>query len=159
MHEMSRSSLAAAEDHAHMRRALELARRACDAGEVPVGAVVVAEGRIVGEGWNRPISSADATSHAEIEAIRAACAALGNYRLGGSTLYVTLEPCAMCIGAMFHARLARVVFGAADPKTGAAGSVIDLFAETRLNHHASVTGGVLAAECGALLKEFFAARR
>jgi len=142
-----------------MRRALQLARRARDAGEVPVGAVVVAEGRIVGEGWNRPISSADATSHAETEAIRAACAALGNYRLGGATLYVTLEPCAMCIGAMFHARIARVVFGAADPKTGAAGSVIDLFAETRLNHHASVTGGVLAAESGALLKEFFAARR
>ena len=142
-----------------MRRALELARRARDAGEVPVGAVVVAEGRIVGEGWNRPISSADATSHAETEAIRAACTALGNYRLGGATLYVTLEPCAMCVGAMFHARIARVVFGAADPKTGAAGSVIDLFAETRLNHHASATGGVLADECGALLKDFFAARR
>lgn len=142
-----------------MRRALELARRARDAGEVPVGAVVVAEGRILGEGWNRPISSADATSHAETEAIRAACAALGNYRLGGSTLYVTLEPCAMCIGAMFHARIARVVFGATDPKTGAAGSVIDLFAETRLNHHASVTGGVLAEESRLLLKEFFAARR
>jgi tRNA(adenine34) deaminase len=159
MHETSPSGSGATDDHAHMRRALELARRARVAGEVPVGAVVVAEGRIVGEGWNRPISSADATSHAETEAIRAACAALGNYRLGGSTLYVTLEPCAMCIGAIFHARIARVVFGAADPKTGAAGSVIDLFAETRLNHHASVTSGVLAAECGALLKEFFAARR
>jgi tRNA(adenine34) deaminase len=155
----SQSAESRAEDHAHMGRALELARRARDAGEVPVGAVVVAESRIVGEGWNRPISSADATSHAETEAIRAACAALGNYRLGGATLYVTLEPCAMCVGAIFHARLARVVFGAADPKTGAAGSVIDLFAETRLNHHARVTGGVLADECGALLKEFFASRR
>jgi len=144
-------------DEQFIRRALELAARAD--GEVPVGAVVVLEGKVVGEGWNQPISSADATSHAETEAIRAACAALGNYRLGGATLYVTLEPCAMCVGAIFHARLARVVFGAADPKTGAAGSVINLFAETRLNHHASVTGGVLAAECGALLREFFASRR
>jgi tRNA(adenine34) deaminase len=142
-----------------MRRALQLALRARDAGEVPVGAVVVVEGRIVGEGWNRPISAKDATSHAETEAIRAACTALDNYRLGGATLYVTLEPCAMCVGAIFHARIARVVFGAADPKTGAAGSVIDLFAENRLNHHASVTGGVMAEECGALLKDFFAARR
>lgn len=148
-----------AEDHAHMRRALQLALRARDAGEVPVGALVVAEGRVVGEGWNRPISARDATSHAETEAIRAACATLGNYRLGGATLYVTLEPCAMCVGAILHARIARVVFGAADPKTGAAGSVIDLFAEKKLNHHATVTGGVLAAECGALLKDFFAARR
>ena len=146
-------------DEAFMRRALELAQFAQAEGEVPVGCVIALNDRIVGEGWNRPVSTPDATSHAETEAIRAACAALGNYRLGGSTLYVTLEPCAMCIGAMFHARIARVVFGAADPKTGAAGSVIDLFAETRLNHHASVTGGVLAAECGALLKEFFAVRR
>jgi tRNA(adenine34) deaminase len=148
-----------AEDQAHMRRALQLALRARDAGEVPVGALVVAEGRVAGEGWNRPISAKDATSHAETEAIRAACATLGNYRLTGATLYVTLEPCAMCIGAIFHARIARVVFGAADPKTGAAGSVIDLFAEKRLNHHATVQGGVLAAECGALLRDFFAARR
>jgi tRNA(adenine34) deaminase len=147
------------EDREFMRRALQLAQRARDAGEVPVGALVVAEGRVVGEGWNRPISSKDATSHAETEAIRAACATLANYRLGGTTLYVTLEPCAMCIGAIFHARIARVVYGAADPKTGAAGSVIDLFAEKKLNHHATVTGGVLAAECGALLRDFFAARR
>lgn len=141
-----------------MRRALELARRARDEGEVPVGAVVVQDGRIAGEGWNRPIAAGDATSHAETEAIRAACRAAHNYRLAGATLYVTLEPCVMCIGAIFHARIARVVYGAADPKTGAAGSVLDLFA-TPLNHHASVQGGVLAAECGALLKDFFAARR
>lgn len=146
-------------DALFMRHALELAERARAAGEVPVGALVVHEGRVLGEGWNRPVASADATSHAEIEAIRAACRALGNYRLAGSTLYVTLEPCAMCVGAMFHARIARVVFGARDPKTGAAGSVADLFAEPRLNHHASVQGGVLAAECGALLSDFFARRR
>ncbi len=150
---------AAERDADYMRRALELAQRARDEGEVPVGALVVHEGRIVGEGWNRPISSADATSHAEIEAIRAACRALGNYRLGEATLYVTLEPCAMCVGAMFHARIARVVYGALDPKTGAAGSVIDLFAEAKLNHHAVVLGGVLAEECGALLRSFFAGKR
>ena len=142
-----------------MQRALALAQRARDAGEVPVGAVVVLDGKLVGEGWNRPISGSDATSHAEIEAIRAACRELRNYRLTGATLYVTLEPCAMCIGAMFHARIARVVFGAKDPKTGAAGSVIDLFAEKRLNHHASVEGGVLAQESGELLRAFFASRR
>jgi tRNA(adenine34) deaminase len=146
-------------DTVFMRRALELARRAGTEGEVPVGAVVVLDGRIVGEGWNRPISASDATSHAETEAIRAACHAQANYRLTGATLYVTLEPCAMCVGAMFHARVARVVFGAPDPKTGAAGSVINLFAETRLNHHATFEGGVLAEDCGALLREFFGARR
>jgi len=146
-------------DIVFMRRALELAQRAGADGEVPVGALVVAEGRIVGEGWNHPIASADATSHAETEAIRAACRALGNYRLAGSTLYVTLEPCAMCVGAIFHARIARVVFGARDPKTGAAGSAVDLFAEEKLNHHADITGGVLARESSALLREFFAARR
>ena len=141
-----------------MRRAIALARRAAAAGEVPVGAVVVADGAIVGEGWNRPITSADATSHAETEAIRAACRAAGNYRLTGATLYVTLEPCMMCTGAIFHARIGRVVFGAKDPKTGVAGSVLDLYASP-LNHHATVEGGVLAEECGALLKSFFAARR
>ena len=146
-------------DEAFMRRALELAREAAAEGEVPVGAVVVLREKILAEGRNRPLASADAASHAEIEAIRAAGRALGNYRLTGSTLYVTLEPCAMCIGAMFHARIARVVFGAADPKTGAAGSVIDLFAEKKLNHHATAEGGMLAQECGALLKEFFAAKR
>lgn len=142
-----------------MRRALELAQRAQQEGEVPVGAVVVRDERIVGEGWNRPIAASDPTAHAEIQAMRAASAALRNYRLLGTTLYVTLEPCAMCVGAMFHARIGRVVFGAADPKTGTAGSTIDLFREKRLNHHTMVEGGVLAAECGALLSGFFASRR
>ena len=142
-----------------MRRALALGRRAAAEGEVPVGALVVAGGEVIGEGCNRPIAAHDPTAHAEIQAIRAAAAALGNYRIEGSTLYVTLEPCAMCVGAMFHARVARVVFGAADPKTGACGSVVDLFAETRLNHHAQVQGGVLAEDCGTLLREFFAAQR
>jgi tRNA(adenine34) deaminase len=142
-----------------MRHALELARRAQGEGEVPVGAVVVLDEKIVGEGWNRPISAADPTAHAEIQAMRAAAAKLRNYRLLGATLYVTLEPCAMCVGAMFHARLRRVVFGAADTKTGAAGSTVNLFDERRLNHHALVEGGVLAAECGALLSAFFASRR
>ena len=142
-----------------MRRALELANFAQAEGEVPVGCVIALEGRIIGEGWNRPISTPDATSHAETEAIRAACRAIGNYRLANATLYVTLEPCAMCVGAIFHARIARVVFGAPDPKTGAAGSVIDLFAERRLNHQTTVEQGLLAEESGALLREFFAARR
>ena len=142
-----------------MRRAIELGRRTAADGEVPVGALVVANGEVIGEGCNRPIATHDPTAHAEIQAMRAAAAALANYRIAGSTLYVTLEPCAMCVGAMFHARIARVVFGASDPKTGACGSVVDLFAETRLNHHAQVQGGVLAEECGALLREFFAARR
>lgn len=146
-------------DEDFMRRALELARRGQAEGEVPVGAVVVLEGNVIGEGWNRPIAAADPTAHAEIQALRAAAQAVGNYRLAGASLYVTLEPCAMCVGAMFHARIARVVFGARDPKTGSAGSVIDLFGETRLNHHATVLGGVLAEESGALLSAFFAARR
>ncbi|MBI3371188.1 MAG: tRNA adenosine(34) deaminase TadA [Betaproteobacteria bacterium] len=146
-------------DEDFMRRALELARRAAAEGEVPVGAVIVAEGSVLSEGWNRPVAAHDPTAHAEIQAMRAAAAALNNYRLSGTTLYVTLEPCAMCVGAMFHARVARTVFGAADPKTGACGSVVNLFAETRLNHHAQVEGGVLAEECGALLREFFSARR
>ncbi len=146
-------------DEGYMRRALELAQRAAGEGEVPVGAVVVHEGRIVGEGWNRPIGSSDATSHAETEAIRAACKALGNYRIPGTTLYVTLEPCVMCSGAIMHARIGRVVFGASDPKTGACGSVVDLFAEAKLNHHATVEPGVLAGESVALLKSFFAGRR
>ena len=146
-------------DETFMRRALELAHRARDAGEVPVGAVVVLDGSIAGEGWNRPIAAADATAHAETEAIRAACRTLGNYRLPGATLYVTLEPCAMCIGAIFHARIARVVFGTRDPKTGAAGSVINLFGEPRLNHHCVVEEGVLAEESSALLRDFFASKR
>jgi len=147
------------DDAAYMRRALELAQRAAEEGEVPVGAVVVLGGAIVGEGWNRPIAAADPTAHAEIQAMRAASAALGNYRLLDSTLYVTLEPCPMCVGAIFHARVRRVVFGAKDPKTGSAGSVVDLFAEEKLNHHATVEGGLLAEECGELLRQFFTARR
>lgn len=146
-------------DERFMRHALDLARRAQDEGEVPVGAVVVLDEKVIGEGWNRPISASDPTAHAEIQALRAAASTRRNYRLVGATLYVTLEPCAMCVGAMFHARIRRVVFGATDPKTGAAGSTLDLFQEKRLNHHALVQGGVLGAECGALLSGFFASRR
>ena len=142
-----------------MRKALQLAQRAQAEGEVPVGALVVLEEKVIGEGWNRPISASDPTAHAEVQAMRAAASVRRNYRLIGATLYVTLEPCAMCVGAMFHARIRRVVYGAADPKTGAAGSTVNLFEERRLNHHALVTGGVLAAECGALLSGFFASRR
>jgi tRNA(adenine34) deaminase len=146
-------------DAAMMREALQLAVRAALQNEVPVGAVVVKDGRIVGRGYNAPILSSDPTAHAEIRALREAADALENYRLAGCTLYVTLEPCAMCAGAIMHARVARLVYGAADPKTGACGSVVDLFAESRLNHHTEVTGGVLAAEAGRQLSEFFAARR
>ncbi|MCL2161491.1 MAG: tRNA adenosine(34) deaminase TadA [Betaproteobacteria bacterium] len=146
-------------DERFMREALDLAREAGAAGEVPVGAVVVCDGEIVGRGYNRPITSHDPTAHAEIIALRDAAARLGNYRLPGCELFVTLEPCAMCTGAMFHARIARVVFGARDPKTGAAGSVLDLYAESRLNHHADIVGDVLAFDCGELLSSFFAARR
>lgn len=142
-----------------MGLALDLAREAATLGEVPVGALIVREGEIVGRGFNRPIGRHDPTAHAEVMALRDAAERLGNYRLPGCSLYVTLEPCAMCIGAIFHARIARVVFGATDPKTGAAGSVIDLFGVDRLNHHAEVVGGVRAEECGALLSGFFAARR
>ena len=130
-----------------MRRALELAQRAQAEGEVPVGAVVVQEGRVVGEGWNRPVAASDPTAHAEIQAMRAAAAALNNYRLPGATLYVTLEPCEMCLGAMFHARIARAVYGAADPK------------KKILKPQTAIEGGLLAEECGALLSGFFAARR
>ena len=146
-------------DAAFMRQALALAREAAAAREVPVGALLVSQGIIVGRGFNAPISNHDPTAHAEIQALRAAGKALGNYRLPGCELYVTLEPCAMCVGAMLHARIARLIYGAADPKTGACGSVIDLFAEADLNHHATLTPGVMAAECAALLREFFAARR
>ena len=142
-----------------MREALVLAAQAEAAGEVPVGAVVVQDGVIVGRGFNRPISAHDPTAHAEVVAMRDAAARLGNYRLTGCDLYVTLEPCIMCAGAMLHARIARVVFGARDPKTGACGSVLDLFADGRVNHHASVFGGVLAEECGTMLSRFFASRR
>jgi tRNA(adenine34) deaminase len=150
----------AGSDHERfMRRALRLALDAEAAGEVPVGAIVVLDGEVVGEGFNAPISCSDPTAHAEVQALRAASARAGNYRLPGSTLYVTLEPCAMCAGAIMHARVAQVVFGAADPKTGAAGSVMNLFAEPRLNHHAQVQGGVLADECMAILQRFFARKR
>ncbi|MDK9725271.1 MAG: tRNA adenosine(34) deaminase TadA [Sterolibacteriaceae bacterium MAG5] len=146
-------------DQDFMAAAIELARAAGAAGEVPVGAVVVLDGEIVGRGYNQPIGRADPTAHAEVMALRDAAARIGNYRLPGASLYVTLEPCIMCAGAIMHARVARVVFGARDPKTGAAGSVVDLFAEDRLNHHADIQGGVRAEECGALLSSFFAARR
>src|SRR5688572_18773400 len=142
-----------------MGLALEQARLAAAAGEVPVGAVVVKDGQVIASGCNAPVGSSDPTAHAEIVALRAAAAALGNYRLDGCDLYVTLEPCAMCSGAMLHARLARVVFGAADPKTGAAGSVIDLFSQSQLNHRTQVQGGVLHEDCAALLTEFFKTRR
>jgi tRNA(adenine34) deaminase len=142
-----------------MAHALAQARLAADMGEVPVGAVVVHDGRVIGVGHNRPVARHDPTAHAEIEALRAAALAMGNYRLDGCELFVTLEPCAMCVGAMLHARLSRVVFGAADPKTGAAGSVVDLFAQAKLNHQTRLQGGVLAPECGALLSQFFGARR
>jgi tRNA(adenine34) deaminase len=149
----------AATDAGFMRLALDLAVQAEAAGEVPVGAVVVLDGAVIGAGFNAPISLADPTAHAEIRALRAAAAHVTNYRIPGSTLYVTLEPCAMCVGAILHARVARVVFGAADPKTGAAGGVINLFGEPRLNHHAQVERGVLGDECGRILREFFVRRR
>ncbi len=142
-----------------MDEALRLARDAAARGEVPVGAVVVRDGVVIGRGGNAPISGSDPTAHAEITALREAALAVGNYRLPGCELYVTIEPCVMCAGAILHARIARLVFGARDPKTGASGSVVDLFAEPRLNHHTVVTGGVRAEECGALLSDFFAARR
>ncbi|QKV53651.1 tRNA adenosine(34) deaminase TadA [Comamonas antarctica] len=146
-------------DEAGMRAALEQARAAAAAGEVPVGAVVVKDGAIIGRGRNAPVASSDPTAHAEIAALRDAARHLRNYRLDGCTLYVTLEPCAMCSGAALHARIARVVYGAAEPKTGAAGSVLDLFAEPRLNHHTQIVRGVLAQECSALLAGFFQQRR
>jgi tRNA(adenine34) deaminase len=146
-------------DEKHMRKALDLAHSGGEQGEVPVGALVVRDGEVIGEGYNAPISIRDPSAHAEIQAMRAAAEQIGNYRLTGATLYVTLEPCAMCAGAIIHARISRVVFGAADPKTGACGSVVDLFAERRLNHHTEVVGGVLTDECGEVLKRFFQARR
>jgi tRNA(adenine34) deaminase len=147
-------------DQAFMHQALALAERAAAAGEVPVGAVLVRDGEVIGEGWNQPIGTHDPTAHAEIVALRTAGQRLGNYRLPGSTLYVTLEPCVMCAGAIVHARVARVVYGAADPRTGAAGSVFDLLpSDERFNHRAVCEGGVLAEACGALLRDFFRWRR
>lgn len=146
-------------DIVFMQRALELARAAEAEGEVPVGAVLVKDGEIVAEGFNQPISSCDPTAHAEIVALRGAAASVENYRIPGTTLYVTLEPCPMCAGAMVHARVERLVFAAADPRTGSAGSVFDLVRSEELNHRLEVESGVLADESGALLRTFFRARR
>lgn len=145
------------EDFMHM--AMALAAEAASLGEVPVGAVVVKDGMVIGQGRNAPISLSDPTAHAEIQAMRAAAQHLGNYRLVDCTLYVTLEPCAMCSGAILHARIARLVYGASDPKTGCCGSVVNLMAEQKLNHHCEVISGVLAAECSAALSDFFRQRR
>lgn len=143
----------------YMQRALDLAERASGEGEVPVGAIIVRQGEVLGEGWNQPVGRHDASAHAEIQALRAAGAATGNYRLPGATLYVTLEPCAMCAGAILHARIQRLVFGADDPRAGAVHSVYDLISRPRLNHKLNWTGGVLGSECGDRLRSFFAQRR
>ena len=158
--EVTESDLPAADpDATFMALALDQAHNAWAVGEVPVGAVLVQRGQVLATGFNQPIANHDPTAHAEIQALRAGAALAGNYRLADCTLYVTLEPCAMCAGAIQHARIARLVYGARDPKTGACGSVVDLFAEARLNHHTVVNGGVLADRCGSLLSGFFAERR
>jgi len=146
-------------DTDYMRVALDMASQALAAGEVPVGAVVVLDNEIIGRGFNAPISRHDPTAHAEMSALRDAAQHLGNYRLVECELFVTLEPCLMCAGAVMHARIARLVYGASDPKTGACGSVVDAFAEKRLNHHTKVSSGVLAEQCGAMLSDFFVKRR
>ena len=146
-------------DQRYMQLALDLAKLAAEAGEVPVGAIIVKDDIVIGRGSNAPIGTHDPTAHAEIAAMRDAAKYLKNYRLVNCTLYVTLEPCAMCTGAIQHARIARLVFGANDPKTGACGSVVNLMAEAKLNHHTEITGGIMAAECGAELTVFFATRR
>lgn len=146
-------------DRNWMAHALEFADRSRMKGEVPVGALIVKDGVLIAEGWNQPIDKQDATAHAEIMAIRAAGRNLANYRIPGTTLYVTLEPCTMCAGAIIHARIARVVFGATDPRTGSAGSVIDIFSKDYHNHKVEVTGGILQDECGVVLKNFFKERR
>jgi tRNA(adenine34) deaminase len=146
-------------DERYMRRAIELAREAELAGEVPVGALIVRNGEILAEGFNRPISTHDPTAHAEMVALRAAAARIDNYRLTGTTLYVTLEPCAMCAGAMVHARVQRLVYAAPDPRAGACGSVFNVVQNPALNHRLEVTPGVLADECAQLLRSFFVARR
>jgi tRNA(adenine34) deaminase len=153
------SPVVAESDRAWMRLALDLANRAGEEGEVPVGAVMVKDSQLVGEGWNRVIGLNDPSAHAEILALREAGQRLGNYRLPGCSLYVTLEPCAMCAGAMLHARLERVYFGAGDPKTGALGGTFDLFADYPHNHRIETQGGLLEIECSSQLKEFFRARR
>ena len=146
-------------DAEFMTAAIALAGKASEAGEVPVGAVVVKGGQIIGAGFNAPISRHDPSAHAEIQAMRAAASVLGNYRLAGCTLFVTLEPCVMCAGAIMHARIERLVFGAADLKTGACGSIVNLFAEERLNHHTMVEAGLMAQQCGELMTNFFRQRR
>lgn len=148
-----------ADDESHMRLAIELASQAGAAGEVPVGAIVTQNDRVIATGWNQPISRCDPTAHAEIEALRAAAHAVGNYRLPECTLYVTLEPCPMCAGAMVHARIARLVYGAADPRAGAAGTVFNLLQAPQLNHRMEVSAGLLGDESRALLQEFFRTRR
>ena len=147
------------DDAGYMAEALVLARAAQERGEVPVGAIVVRDDAIIGRGGNAPIAANDPTAHAEIAALREAARVVGNYRLPNCSIYVTLEPCAMCAGAILHARVGRLIYRARDPKTGACGSVVDLFGETRLNHHAAVVGGVLADECGKLLSDFFSGLR
>ena len=146
-------------DHQFMQQALDQAKLAAAAGEVPVGAVLVRDGQVISRGFNQPISHSDPSAHAEMMALRAAAQSESNYRLPGTTLYVTLEPCTMCAGAMLHARVERVVFGATDPKTGAAGSVLNVFSEKQINHQTQVDGGIMSEECGQLLRDFFKGRR
>ena len=146
-------------DHQFMQQALDQAKLAAMAGEVPVGAVLVRDGKIISRGFNQPISNSDPSAHAEMMALRAAAHIESNYRLPGTTLYVTLEPCIMCAGAMLHARVERVVFGATDPKTGAAGSVLNVFSEKQINHQTQVEGGIMSDECGQILRDFFKGRR
>jgi len=146
-------------DEQFMRRALQLAEQAATVGEVPVGALVVANGEVIGEGYNQPISSCDPTGHAEIIAMRNAATALGNYRLSGCDLYVTIEPCTMCVGAMIHGRIGRIVFGAAEPRAGALESQLKLMDSSHFNHSIEWQGGVLAEECGAIISDFFRAKR
>jgi len=146
-------------DERWMQHALRLAAKAAELGEVPVGAVMVMDNELLSEGWNQPIIQSDPTAHAEIMALRQAAQKMVNYRLPGTTLYVTIEPCSMCAGAIIHARISRVVFGAAEPRAGAAGSVVNLLQNTQFNHQTEVTSGVLAVECGQIIKDFFALRR
>jgi tRNA(adenine34) deaminase len=146
-------------DQQYMRMAIEQAQLAAQSGEVPVGAVLVKDGQVISKAFNKPIANHDPSAHAEMLALREAALAEDNYRIPGSTLYVTLEPCAMCSGAMLHARIDRVVYGASDPKTGAAGSVLDIFASKQINHQTSVEGGIMSEECGQLLRDFFKGRR
>jgi tRNA(adenine34) deaminase len=146
-------------DQQYMRMAIEQAQLAAQSGEVPVGAVLVKDGQVISKAFNKPIANHDPSAHAEMLALRQAALAEENYRIPGSTLYVTLEPCAMCSGAILHARIDRVVYGAPDPKTGAAGSVLDIFASKQINHQTSVEGGIMSEECGQLLRDFFKGRR